>query len=333
MPSARVYVISAVIGVIVMLYIFHNVRTKQPTSKSASIIEVDRVLLEQFERETQNRARLAKEHSAINKQTQSNQQGHSIDIQGLKQFEGNIRSKFPSYNPSFSALETAWHTNCINNLTKESEEDRKRYFKDQPKSEEMRHGHLSYLKPDSVVLEIGGNQGHDTSKIIQMYDPFMITLEPVVALAKRLKELFKNNTKVTVLNFGLGKVENEVFVNVKGNGGDATSMFSGDSGDTSLIIANTTQFLLRMGAGNMDFDLLLINCEGCEYEVLEATISSGLIRNFKNVQFAAHKLPGLRNQERRYCQIQTLLYRTHSPTYRYKYIWEHWRRMDLHNVL
>ena len=323
MATTRVYVITAIISVLVLLIIFHNVTKKQPTT----IIEVDLVVLKQFEKEVQKRMGLAKEHSTTNKETHSNRKSSSIDIVDLKLFEEDIRGKFPTYHHNFSALESSWHTNCVRSLEQDIEEDKKRYYG--TNSEQMRQAHLSYLKPDSVVLEIGGNRGLDTSRMIQLYDPFIITLEPVEELAKRLKELFKDNKKVTVLNFGLGKIANEVFVNVKGTGGDATSMFTNDIGDTSLIIANTTQFMLRIGAGKFEFDLLFINCEGCEFEVLEAVISSGLVSNFKNIQFAAHNLPGLRNQQIRYCQIEALLYRTHSPTYRYKYIWEHWKRMDL----
>ena len=324
MPAARGYVVTTIVGVFCLLIVFLNMTNKQ----SNSMTEIDTENSKLFGKETERRTNQEKGQTS-SKDIQSNRHSSSIDIQDLKLFEREIRGKFPTFHPKYSALETSRHANCVRSLTYDTAEDRKRYFKNQGESEKMRHEHLSYLKPDSVVLEIGGNQGHDTNRMIQLYDPFIITLEPVEELAQRLKELFKENKKVTVLNFGLGKIANEVFVNVKGNGGDATSMFTNDVGDTSLIIANTTQFMLRIGAGKFEFALLLINCEGCEYEVLEATISSGLIRNFKNIQFAAHNLPGLRNQQSRYCQIEALLNRTHSPTYRYRYTWEHWRRNDL----
>ena len=273
--------------------------------------------------------KLAKEQSTSRKDISSKRQSSSIDTVDLKLFEQEIRSKFTTFLPKLSALEQSRHQICVRNLEKSHQADRVRYFRNQAKSEQMRHDHLSYLKPDSVVLEIGGNQGHDTNRLIKLYDPVIITVEPVEAFAKRLKELFKDNKKVSVLNFGLGRVADEVFVKVTGSGGDATSMFSNAPGDTSLIIANTTQFLLRIGIRKFDVDLLLINCEGCEYEVLEAIISSGLTRNFKNIQIAAHILPRLRNPDSRYCQLEALLNRTHSPTYRFRFTWEHWRRNDL----
>ena len=251
----------------------------------------------------------------------------SIDVLDIKRFEQEIRGKFYSFLPNLSALEQYRHTFCVNNLNKNRQEDRMRYRKDN--AEPMRHTHLSYLKPESVVIEIGGNRGQDTNKMVKSFDPNIITLEPVETMAIRLKELFKDNKKVTVLNFGLGKVTEEVFVDVTGNGGEATSMFAKNSGSTSLIIANTTEFLLRIGAQIFDFDLLLINCEGCEFEVLEATLANALISKFKNIQFQTHNLPNIPDQDSRYCQIEALLNRTHSPTYRYRYVWEHWRRNDL----
>ena len=255
------------------------------------------------------------------------QNTYSINVPILKQFEQELRGKFITFNPKFSALEKQRQSICVQHLTGNRQEDRVRYLKDN--AEPMRHSHLSYLKPESVVIEVGGNRGHDTDRMVKSYDPIIITLEPVEAMAIKLKELFKDNKKVTVLNFGLGKVTAEEFVDVSGQGGEATSLFKKNSGSTSLILVNTTQFLLRTGVGKFDIDLFLINCEGCEFEVLEAIISSGLSNKFKNIQFQAHNLPGIRDQDNRYCQIEVLLNRTHSPTYRYRYVWEHWRRKDL----
>lgn len=251
----------------------------------------------------------------------------SIDVPNLKVFEQEIRGKFNFFLPNLSILEKYTYTGCVNNLNKTRKEDQMMYWKDN--AEPMRLSHLSYLTPESVVIEIGGNRGHDTNRIVKLYDPIIITLEPVEEFANHLKELFKDNKKIIVLNFGLGKITEEVFVDMKGNYGVGTSMFLKNSGSTSLIVANTTEFLLRIGAQRFDFDLLLINCEGCEFEVLEAALSSGLISKFKNIQFQTHDLPGIRDQDSRYCQIETLLDRTHAPTYRYQYVWEHWRRNNL----
>ena len=320
MPTARVFVIIASISaLLIILKLAKELSTsRKDISSKRQSSSIDTVDLNLFEQEITSK-----------KDISSKRQSSPIDTVDLKLFEQEIRSKFTSFLPNLSALEQSQHNICIRNLEKNHKEDKVRYFKNQAKSEKMRHDHLSYLKPDSVVLEIGGNKGHDTNRLIELYDPVIITVEPVEEFAKRLEELFKDNKKVTVLNFGLGRVADEVFVKVTGSGGDATSMFSNVPGNISLIIANTTQFLLRIGIRKFDFDLLLINCEGCEYEVLEAIISSGLTRKFKNIQIAAHMLPRLRTPDSRYCQIEVLLNRTHSPTYRFRFIWEHWRRNDM----
>lgn len=46
-------------------------------------------------------------------------------------------------------------------------------------------------------------------------------------------------------------------------------------------------------------DLLQLNCEGCEYEVLESIIQQGWHTNIKTIQIATHKSLALTNLERR----------------------------------
>lgn len=136
--------------------------------------------------------------------------------------------------------------------------------------------------------------------------------------------------RVTVVNLGLGAKNEIVMVKIEGNNACATSKFSGKNGDTPLYITNTTEFLLKVGVGMFDVDLMSMNCEGCEFEALETLLSTNLVTHFKNIQFATHStIEGLDRPLPRYCNIQQLLARTHTPTYQYKFIWESWRRKDL----
>lgn len=193
----------------------------------------------------------------------------------------------------------------------------------------IRHTHHKYLTSDSIVLDIGGNKGEDAEAMIQAYHPgIYIILEPINSLFTALVKRFKNNKKVTLYNFGIA-AKNDVFnVNIVGHGGDATSVFaSNKGGKCELKVYNTTDFLYRLGGPCIDIDLITINCEGCEFEILETLLSSGLISRFKHVQFATH--PNLKHLQRpveRYCEIQQKLARTHVLTYQYKFCWETWRR-------
>jgi hypothetical protein len=75
---------------------------------------------------------------------------------------------------------------------------------------------------------------------------------------------------------------------------------------------------------------MTINCEGCEYDLLETLLSTDLIYQFRHIQFGTHPtLKNLRDPVRRYCQIQEWLRRSHKLTYQYKFQWETWKLKDL----
>ncbi|KAK3577311.1 hypothetical protein CHS0354_008404 [Potamilus streckersoni] len=217
---------------------------------------------------------------------------------------------------------------CLKNAVSDRDKNGSRFW---GKEEHIRTTHHTYLKnKDVVMIEIGGNRGDDATEFVKLYNPRYIILEPLENYFNILKEKFKNNSRVTVVNVGLG-IKNEVaMVSIEGVNACATSKFSGANGKTLLYITNATKFLMNLGVGLFDVDLLTTNCEGCEYEVLETILSTNLINYIKNIQFATHStLKGLKDPLGRYCKFQELLQRTHTPTYQYRFIWESWRRNDL----
>ncbi|KAL3884947.1 hypothetical protein ACJMK2_025046 [Sinanodonta woodiana] len=217
---------------------------------------------------------------------------------------------------------------CLQNAVHDREKNGSRFW---GKDEHIRRTHHSYLKnKNAVLIEAGGNKGNDAFEFVKLYNPRYIILEPLEEYTNILKEKFKNNSRVTVVNVGLGIKNEVVMVNIEGNNACATSKFSGANGKTPLYITNATAFLMKLGVGLFDVDLLTMNCEGCEFEALETILSTNLINYIKNIQFATHStLKGLENPLGRYCKIQELLRRTHKPTYQYRFIWESWRRDDL----
>jgi len=121
-------------------------------------------------------------------------------------------------------------------------------------------------------------------------------------------------------------------VRAVGNEADATSVFVDDTGtgSCSLKIVNATLFFQKLGIGCFEFDLITINCEGCEFDLLEILVSTNLIHFFKHIQFATHsKLTQLPNPIERYCRLQELLSKTHRLSYQYKFNWETWKQKDV----
>lgn len=197
----------------------------------------------------------------------------------------------------------------------------------------VRHTHHTYLNAESVVFDIGGNKGEDADAMIKKFHPGnYVILEPIKTLYSNLVNMFKSDNKIILYNFGLARKNDKVYVNVLGHGGDATSIFAGNDqgGNCLLRLVNTTHFLLQMGVPCYEVDLITVNCEGCEFEIMEELINSGLINQFRHVQFATHPtLKHLQKPAERYCEIQERLKRTHVVTYQYKWCWESWKRKDL----
>ncbi|CAG2196824.1 unnamed protein product [Mytilus edulis] len=186
-----------------------------------------------------------------------------------------------------------------------------------------------YLVPNkSIIVDIGGNIGGDAQSFLDMYNPqYYIILEPLKLFYRKLNLRFKDRRNVMIVyNIGLGAKYEIFMIKIEGNVGVATSSFSGSGkGSCSLKVVNALDFY-KLGVWKFSVDLVTMNCEGCEYDLLENILSSNLIHFFKNIQFATHPtLEKLRDPIRRYCQLQEILHRTHKPTYQYKYVWESWK--------
>jgi FkbM family methyltransferase len=238
---------------------------------------------------------------------------------------------FAKPNPRLTPEETQRMLNCIKNWNRDYHRGRGGFWAGV--NYNIRHTHHTYLNTASNVFYIGGNVGEDAEAMIKRYHPGnYIILEPIKTLYTKLVTMFKSNKNVTVYNFGLGKKYAKFYVNVWGRGGDATSIFAGnDNGGSCLLrIINIKDFLVKVGLPCYEVDLITVNCEGCEFEILEELISSGMIGQFRNIQFASHPvLKGLKQPVERYCEIQEKLKRTHTISYQYKWCWENWKRKDL----
>ena len=238
---------------------------------------------------------------------------------------------FPKPNPQLTPEETIRKQACVKTWAADHRKGSGAFWAGN--TQYVRHTHHTYLNSDSVVFDIGGNKGEDAEAMIKRFHPGnYLILEPIKTLFSNLVKMFKSDSTILLYNFGLAKKNDKFYVNVLGHGGDATSVFAGnDNGGSCLLrVVNTTHFLLQMGVPCYEVDLITVNCEGCEFEIMEELIASGMISQFRHVQFATHPtLKHLKNAPERYCEIQEKLKRTHTVSYQYKWCWENWKRKDI----
>lgn len=188
------------------------------------------------------------------------------------------------------------------------------------------------LNSSSLIIEIGGNTGLDTSKFVQLYNPFIISFEPLVQMAKDLRRKFQRNRKVEIQPYGLGNRVRTISIEPFGDTSNTgTSMFRQLPTKNSskleqiqiLDIVEVIRKIQKERTIDGMIDLISINCEGCEFEVLPALILHNMTQYFRSIQFASH-MDVLHGSSCIYCQIEQELQRTHSIKYRYVMLWEAW---------
>ncbi|XP_060068132.1 uncharacterized protein LOC132548294 [Ylistrum balloti] len=197
-----------------------------------------------------------------------------------------------------------------------------------------------HLNSESFVIEVGGFKGELMRELFQLYDiGLYVTVEPVwqyyKVLISKLKHLPQG--KIQAHNIGLGAKDDKIQVKPAGN---RTSSFGkqrlqeefGKNGNESeqmadLSIRSVERFFQDMGIGGEDqLDLLILDCEGCEYDVLDYLLKSpDVLHYIRVIMFQSHKFKGHRKElVRKYCTYQQLLPLTHEIQFQNKFSWEVW---------
>ena len=178
---------------------------------------------------------------------------------------------------------------------------------------------------------MGGNRGHDTVAFIKLYNPSIISYEPLVSMWKTLSEQFRSNPKVTIHPFGLGNRARSLLIEPNDHGNAGTSIFRKLTSPNStaiqkielLNIVEVIHAVRQTKTKDGMIDMISINCEGCEFEIIPALILNNMLQYFRIIQFASHT--GLVQQSSCiYCLIEQALARTHESKYHYTMLWEGW---------
>ena len=196
--------------------------------------------------------------------------------------------------------------------------------------EAVRWDDKHYINKDSIIMEIGGYTGGDARKYLKLGPGRYFVFEPVAEFFEVLRHKLEHEQVVRVLPYGLGGADYRANVSIPhrrgGGGGGSTSTFRVKGARTVEIqIRNATAVFHELGLTSSMIDLIQINCEGCEYEVLEAFLFAGLLPRFRNIQVQFHYLSSIPNMEMRYCLVAQALSSTHRLTHRRSFVWENWQ--------
>lgn len=174
------------------------------------------------------------------------------------------------------------------------------------------------LKPDSIVIDIGGYKGDWAEAIISKYKCYIYIFEPVRSFYEYIYDRFSDNNKVFIYKFGLGPRTETVDIGVNN---DASSLFIETSNIEKISIMACEIFLDKMP----NIDLIKINIEGGEYDLLNHLIKKDLISRLRNIQVQFHTfVPDCVDKRQ---AIRCELSKTHKLTYNYDFVWENWEKV------
>lgn len=202
---------------------------------------------------------------------------------------------------------------------------------------------LPRLAPNGTALYIGAHrEGEDGLELRERYGLRLHVFEPSRSFFRELTAALGNASGVTLHNYGLGARTRLAQLQLSGTG--STTMPEGrasrpDAQAEDVLIRSTEEVVRDLfGDDHPDIELLHVNCEGCEYEVMDGLRDTSYLRHVSQVQIATHLLESpahtleatfersLELSVSRYCQMHRALAETHSRAWGLPWVWERWTR-------
>lgn len=190
-----------------------------------------------------------------------------------------------------------------------------------------------HLLPASTraIVEFGGFDGRTAETYIRLFPQAKIfSYEPVPAFFRKMQKRFENESNVMVTNVGVAETTFNTTLSVVG---DASTIFvdGGPSVDTTPAHMRDVAVVLRdvVRRTGRNPDSITLNCEGCEYGVLERMATSGWFPRVPFIHISWHILEHVVDRVKRRCDIEHVLYRSHEPWYHDSHSFQGWRHRHL----
>lgn len=211
-------------------------------------------------------------------------------------------------------------------------------------NEEIRFEEFAPALPDdAVIIEVGGNTDAADSRILRDRYPaaFIHIYEPVPPYVAELDAKWNHDTRAAVHGVGLGQGTREVPFSASMLNGQSTYLMESTSSslkdalaitivDAAVELQRIIQYTPR---GRID--LLHINCEGCEWELLESLGPERALSNVTHVQISFHNYStkGLGAVVLQYCRLREMIEQTHVLVKGVPFGWERWTLRDGTDVI
>ena len=190
-----------------------------------------------------------------------------------------------------------------------------------------RHGGIELLvskfelTSNDWIVDAGGFRGEWANEMLCRYGAKIVILEPNPPYAARLRDRYKTNDRVEVVEAALSDQEGHQALSLCDEG--STLMGSASpSATVDVRLIDVRQFVEERFSNGLG--CLKLNVEGAEYEILEKLLSTGQAGGIRYILVQFHLGP--LNCVQRREQIQTQLSKTHEKIFDYPFVWELWRK-------
>eukprot|EP00979_Chaetoceros_neogracilis_P016062 scaffold6907_cov124-Chaetoceros_neogracile.AAC.1 len=180
------------------------------------------------------------------------------------------------------------------------------------------------------IWEVGANTAADDSRtLMKLYGNCEYhAFEPVPNFNEQLLEVWKDEKRMKIHQYGIGATEAKFYVTAEDLQGQGTFLMDASGGDTSKakieIEIKTFDTALSQSSGIPD--MVQMNCEGCEWTVLPEAIQHGWLKKVPVIQVGWHSYGkiGLGARSWQTCEIRQMLEETHTMDYGLAFGWERW---------
>jgi len=205
------------------------------------------------------------------------------------------------------------------------------HTKAQPPYQGIWTGRFEHPHEAKVIVDIGGNVGDDVSFFVQKHpDARIFTFEPIPELFQKLQGRFANHPNVIAQNFGMSNTNAQKEFILEGPAGiGTTGMDHGVSGKPVQVQLRDIDEVLawiHKQTGQVP-DLLSMNCEGCEYLVMQRMAETGWLGKIPNVQLSWHVAGDVKDRVEKRCDVEKRLWQSHTRKFKSDFGWVGWQRV------
>ncbi|CAJ1336519.1 unnamed protein product [Effrenium voratum] len=213
------------------------------------------------------------------------------------------------------------------------------------------------LRRNGTALYVGAHRlGEDGVEFQRRFGLQMHLFEPSPTYFKSLQRSLASWPGFTLHNYGLGSktrvarlqlsgtasrvVDPEEVVDEAVSEAVSEAALAGGPEDTEAVWIRAAAEAIPEVLGSEEVELLHVNCEGCEYDVVQGLAQAQQLPRIAQIQVATHLLEfrgpssdfqeavalSLQVSTQRYCEMHRLLARTHRRVWGLPWVWERWTR-------